>query len=409
MAYVALGANYASLFEPARADDSIRKAYELRGRTSEREKLNISSFYDTLVTGNLEATRTAFELFAQTYSRDGDPHNSLSVIYRQLGEYEKALSAIQAAPNNGDAIVYVNLAVAYLGLNRLDEAKATAQEAHAHNLDSPSLHSILYEVDFLQHDAAGMQREAAGLVGAPGSDNGFYLESNTASYVGEFAKARELRRRAADLAQRADQKETAAELISWGSIRDVLVGYIAFAEQEAQTALALSNGKDVEGYSAIALGRAGDSARAARLAGELGKGFPEDTIVQFYYLTMILAASALRSGDGAKAVETLAAAAPYELGDGSLYPAYLRGEVYLAAKQGVAAAAEFQKIIDYPGVVVNEPIGALAHLGLGRAYALAGDSAKAKTAYQDFLAQWKNADPDVPILIQAKAEYAKLQ
>ena len=188
------------------------------------------------------------------------------------------------------------------------------------------------------------------------------------------------------------------------------MGDRALAKQDAKDALALADSKTADAFSAVALGLSGDSAQATRLASDLAKRFPEDTIVRSEYLPMIRASVYLREGDARMAIETLEAAAPYELGrDTSLDPIYLRGEAYLAAKEASAARSEFQKILNYPGVVANEPIGALAHLGLGRAYALAGDSAKAKTSYQDFFALWKNADPDIPILIQAKAEYAKLK
>jgi hypothetical protein len=298
-----------------------------------------------------------------------------------------------------------------MSLNRLDEAKATAREAQAHNLDGPSVHLNLYGVDFLQHDAAGMERETAALMGKPGwEDVMLYSEADTAAYGGEFAKARKLTERAADSAQRADDKEQAAGYNAGAAVREALVGNMALAKQDAQAALALATGKDVEGYSAIALGLAGDSAQAEHLAYDLGKRFLEDTFVQTQYLPMIHAA--LESGDAGKAVEALTAAAPYEMGAQTklpLCPVYLRGDAYLALKQGAAAAGEFQKILDHPGVVGNNVMGALAHLGLGRAHALAGDNAKAKTAYQDFFALWKNADPDIPILQQANAEYAKLK
>jgi eukaryotic-like serine/threonine-protein kinase len=418
MAYAWMGTSYRDLGEGARAAENMRKAYELRGRTSEGEKLIISSSYEQLVTGNLEAARTAVELRAQTYPRDDRAQNNSHFIYLELGENEKSLAAVQQAVklNPGSGNNYANLVWAYQILNRLDEARATAQEAQARNLDGPFLQQILYYVDFLQHDAPSMERVAAGLMGKPGwEDVILYLESDTAAYAGEFAKARELTRRAVDSAQRADRKEPAAGYKAEAAVREATVDNMAVAKQGAQAALALANGKDVEAYSAIALGLAGDSAQAARLAGDLAKRFPEDTIVRFQYLPMIHAAVALRSSDSGKVVEALVSAAPYELGQDSLfftfalYPIYLRGEAYLAAKQGAAAGAEFQKILDHPGVVINEVIGALAHLGLGRAYTLAGDNAKARTAYQDFFALWKNADPDIPILQQAKAEYAKLK
>ena len=218
----------------------------------------------------------------------------------------------------------------YLQVNRLDEVTATAREAQAHNLDSPLIHFNLYSVDFLQHDAAGMEREAAALMGKAGfEDLMLDTESNTAAYGGQFAKARELTRRASDSAQRADQKETAAAYEAEGAAREVLVGYMGPAKQQAQGALALSDGRNVEAISAIALGLAGDGPQATRLAADLAKRFPEDTIVQFEYLPMIHAAAALQSGNATKAIEALAPAAPYELGSiggVTLYPVYLRGE-----------------------------------------------------------------------------------
>jgi eukaryotic-like serine/threonine-protein kinase len=410
-AYVMLGTAYSNLGENARAAESIRKAYELRVRTSELEKLYISAAYEDLVTGNLEAARTAFELRARTYPSVIVP----GTIYFELGAHEKGLPAAQESVrlDPGSGVAYGNLVFAYLSLNRLDEAKAVGQEAQARNVDAPNIHINLYMVNFIQHNTAGMEREASRQTAIPGLEGGvLYRESNTAAFGGELAKARELTRRATDSAQRASRKEAAAGYRAEGAVYEALVGNLDLAKQDAQAALALANGRDDEGISAIALGLAGDSVQAARLASDLAKRFPQDTIVQSQYLPMIHAVIALRSGDAGKAVEALAAAAPYELGRGTnllLYPVYLRGEAYLAAQQGEAAVVEFQKVLDHPGVVVNEPIGALAHLGLGRAHALAGNNAKAKTAYQDFFALWKNADPDIPILKQAKAEYAKLR
>jgi len=418
MAYARLGTNYANLGQTARAAENTRKAYDLRERVSEREKLYITSHYEHFVTGNLEAARKAYELWAQTYPRDGGPPGNLAVIYGALGDYDKALAASQEALklNPGSGLSYTNLVAGYLNANRLDEARATVQEAQVHNLDNPANHLILYGVDFLQHDAAGMEREAAGVMGKPGfEDVMLYGESDTAAYAGQFAKARELTRRAYESAQRADEKETAAGYEAGAAVRDALVGNMSQAKQQAQAALALSTGRDVEAISAIALGLAGDAAQATRLAADLVKRFPEDTIVQSNYLPTIRAATALQGGSASKAIEALVPVAPYELGSPAqtltfaLYPVYLRGEAYLAAHQGSAALAEFQKILEHPGVVGNEPIGALAHLGLARAYALSGENVKSRTAYQDFLKLWKDADPDIPILIAAKAEYAKLK
>jgi serine/threonine protein kinase/tetratricopeptide (TPR) repeat protein len=418
MAYARLGSSYGNLGETARSAENARQAYELRQRVSEREKFYIASHYENYVAGDLESARKTCELWAQTYPRDDIPPGSLGVIYGTLGDYAKSLAAAQQSltlnPASGNG--YANLVNSYLVVDRLDEAKATAQEAQAHNLDSPLIHLSLYSIDFLQHDAAGMEREAAAVMGKPGfEDVLLYNESDTAAYSGQFSKARELTRRASVSAQHADEKETAAAYESESAVREALVGNLNPARQQAQSALGLSTGRDVEALSAIALSLAGDASHATRLADDLAKRFPQDTVVQFGYLAMIRAASALRAGKPAHAIEALAPALPYELGSPaqaltfSLYPAYMRGEAYVAAHQSSVAAAEFQKIVDHPGVAQNEPIAALAHLGLARAYTLFGDPAKAKTAYQDFLAIWKNADPDIPIIKQAKTEYARLQ
>ncbi len=430
MAYAWLGINYSDLGESGRAAENIGRAYELRERTSEREKFFISSLYDEGVTGNLAAARAHCQLWSETYPRDDFPETSLTVIYSALGEYEKNLTAARAAIglNTGSAIAYGNLAEAYLRLDRLEEARATAREALARSLDGRLIHFDLYLVDFLAQDAAGMEREAAGMMGKPGWEDAIlHLESSTTAYAGKFSKARELTGQAVDSAQRKNQKETAAIYQAKAAVQEALVGNLAVAKQQAEAALALASSKDVQGASAIALVLAGDSARASLLAGDLERRFPEDTMVRFQYLPMIHAASALRGGNASMGVDALAAATPYDLGQGArlpLYSAYLRGQAYLAAGQGhnvlhlftrtspalgSAAGAEFQKILDHPGVVANEPIGALAHLGLARVYASAGDNAKAKTAYQDFFTLWKDADPEVPILQQAKAEFAKLK
>jgi serine/threonine protein kinase/tetratricopeptide (TPR) repeat protein len=418
MAYLRLGQSYQPLSELARAAESTRKAYELRGRTSEREKLEISSFYETIVTGNLEAARTSYELFAQTYPRDEDPQVFLWVTYFALGDYDRAHLAAQQAVNLNSASSnnYVSLIYADQWLGRLDEAKAAAQEARGKHVDSPWFPLGLYNVDFLAHDSAGMEREAANAIGKPGVDDQIlFLESETAADGGEFSKSRELSRRAADSAQRAGEEEAAAEYLGHAAVREALVGNMDWAKQDAKAAMMRANSRQGNAFSAIALALAGDSAQAGQLSDDLRKNFPADTIVQYDYLPMIRAATALRGGNAARAVEALAEAQPYELGHTNtsltfaLYPVYLRGIAYLAEKQGVSAAREFQKIVDHAGVVGNEPIGALARLGLGRAYALSGDTAKSKTAYQDFFTLWKNADPDVPIYKEAKAAYAKIQ
>jgi eukaryotic-like serine/threonine-protein kinase len=305
------------------------------------------------------------------------------------------------------------MAWGYLYTGRLDEATAIVHEAQARNLTSLYMPLALYQVDFLRHDAVAMKREAADLMGKPGfEDLALYYESETSAYSGRLSQAREFTRRAVEFAQRADKKAAAAAVEAVAALRETLVGNATLAKKQAQTAMAISKPRDGEAVAALAFGLAGDFGQAQRLADDLSKRFPEDTIVQFTYLPSI---RAINDRDPEKAIEALAAAAPYELAGTSesvnfcMYPVYLRGNAYLAAKQGAAAAAEFQKIIDHPGRVGNELIGALAHLQLGRAYAMQGETTKARAAYNEFLTLWKDADAAIPILTQAKAEYAQLQ
>jgi eukaryotic-like serine/threonine-protein kinase len=418
MAYARLGTLLVDSGETVQGEENIRKAYGLRNHVSEWEKFYIATHYEDMVTGNLEAARKTYELWAQVYPRNRIPLGNLGIIYVYLGDFDKVLAVSREEMQlvHGGGMGYGNLTDAYLFQNLLEEAKATAQEAHAHHVDQPSTHLSLYQVAFLQHDEAGMEREAAELIDKPGwEDVILHSQSQTAAYSGRFGKARELTRRAVDSARGADKHQAAATYDGEAAVREALAGNVALAKRQAQAALALSDGRQVTALAALALALAGDSNNAKRLADILGKHYPEDTIVQSNSLPTIRAAVALQSLKPAEAIETLTAAAPHELGltdlsvGFSLYPVYLRGQAYLAAKRGFAAATEFQKILDHPGVVQNEPIGALAHLGLGRAYVLTGNTSKARSAYQDFLVLWKDADPDIPILKQSKAECARLE
>jgi hypothetical protein len=301
----------------------------------------------------------------------------------------------------------------YLG--QYDQAKAAAEQSRAKKLNSPWYPLILYVVDFLQNNPAGMAQQAAATQGTPGvEDQMFFVESETAADHGQFRQARELAGRAADSARRAQENETAAEYEGHNAVREALVGLSDYAKADAQTALSAIKGKHGEGFSAIAYALAGDIADASRAIDDLTKRFPQNTVVQTRYLPMARSALALNSGNAQAALDALSAATPYELGHTNedftfaLYPIYFRGQAYLAARNGAAAASEFQKILDHAGVVGNEPIGPLAHLGLGRACCLTGNMAKAKAEYQDFLALWRDADANIPLLTQAKTEYAKL-
>jgi len=418
MAYLLLAESYQPQGELALAAENTRKAYDLRERTSDHEKLSIEVFYEIVVMGNLETARRSCELIAQTYPHDESVQIYLWYIYLICGDYARADAAAKRAfeinPDSSNNYVSLMYCDQYLG--RLDQAKAAAEQSRAKKLNSPWYPLILYVVDFLQNDPAGMAQQAAATVGIPGvEDQMFFVESDTAADHGKFGQARELARRAADSARRAQENETAAEYAGHNSVREALVGLAEVAKEDAQSALKSIKGKHGEGFSAIAFALAGDMTDANRAIEDLTKRFPQDTVVQTRYLPMARSALALNSGNAQAALDALTAAAPYELGHTNedftfaVYPVYFRGQAYLAEKNGDAAAAEFQKILDHAGVVGNEPIGALAHLGLGRAYSLSGNTVKAKTEYQDFLTLWKDADPDIPLLTQARAEYAKLQ
>ena len=386
---------------------------------SEREKFYIESHYYDLVTGDLEKARQAYELWAQTYPRDDVPSGNLADNYAILGQFDKALAGYREVLqlNPSSRLGYAALAGSYLYLNHPEEVRTTTEEAQAKNLDSPSLHFYLYQFAFLQNDVAGMAQQVAWGAGKPGLEDVLLAyEADTAAYSGRLGKAREFCRRAVASSQRAEQKETAAGYEADSARREALFGNAVEARQRAAAALGLSTGRDVQAGATLALALAGDEVRAQALADDLAKRFPEDTVVQFNYLPTIHGQLAFSRNDHSRAIAALQSAASYELGipgnsafTAAVFPVYVRGEAYLEAHQGSEAAAEFQKILDHRGIVFNEPIGALAHLQLGRAYAMAGDTTKAKSAYQDFFTLWRDADPDIPILKEAKAEYAKLQ
>jgi tetratricopeptide (TPR) repeat protein len=420
MAYGILGTTYHNLGEITLAAENTRKAYELRSRVSEWEKFYIESHYYHFVTGDLEKARQVYELWSQIYPREWVAHNNLGEIYKALGHYDKALAETREATRISplDGINFGNLMFGYVHANRLDQARAAADEAFKKSLDIPQLHFGLYQVAFLKNDQRGMSEQVAWASGKPGKENiMLYMEAGTAAYAGKLIAARELSRRAANSAGLANEKELVAGYQSGEALWEALFGNGSQAQKQVVGTLAHSKGRDAQFTAALALAMSGDVANAGAVTADLEKRFPEDTVVRFNYLPTLRAQLALNvPKNGLKAVETLAAASPYELGVPggdtfctSLYPVYVRGEAFLAVRLGPQAAAEFQKILDWPGVVFNEPLGALAHLGLARAYALQGDTSKEKSAYQKFLTLWKDADPDIPILKQAKAEYDKVR
>jgi tetratricopeptide (TPR) repeat protein len=418
-AYSGLSASYIDLGERSLAVANAKKAYELRERASELEKLGIESSYDWLVTGDLEKVRQVYELFVQTYPRDANAHFNLGNVYDNLGQYEQGLEQAReslrlepTSPLNHAYLVY-----SYLVLNRLSEAQVAAKEALAKYPDLLPLHGDLYVLAFLENDSTGMAQELAWATRNKGIDDALLgFQASLSAYSGRLAKARERSRRAVASAEEAKERETAASHDANSALREALFGNRREARLLSAAALQRSGGRDVQYAAALAFAMAADSAKSQSLADELATLFPEDTIVRRNYLPTLRAQLALNHKDGAKAIDTLRVASPYELMTPAnptllleMYPVFVRGQAYLQTHQGREAAAEFQKILEHRGIVNLVPIGALARLGIARAYAVQGDTVKAKAAYQDFLTLWKDADPGIPILLAAKAEYAKLR
>jgi serine/threonine protein kinase/tetratricopeptide (TPR) repeat protein len=417
MAHSWISTVYFDLNEVGRAAEYARKAYALREKASERERFSIEGNYHSYATGELEKAAQTYELWQQTYPREDLPYMMLGFVSATLGNWEKALEewreALRLEPNT--ALHYYLLGVAYMSFNRLDEAEAVYKQSEERKLESEDLLEGRYWLAFLKGDTAQMAQLASAAMGKPGlEDLLLAMQADTEGWYGKLKNAHELTGRAMDSATHNNAKESAAGYQAAAALREVESGNRKQARAEAHAALKLAPNRDVQAIVALALARAGDTAGAERLAGELDKNFPMDTLVQRYWLPTIRAGVALERQDPNRAIELLKVASTIELSSITpaltifLCPVYLRGEAYVMLHDGNRAAAEFQKFIDRRGVVMNFPWGALARLGLARAYAFEGDTAKARAAYQDFLALWKDADPDIPILKEAKAEYAKL-
>jgi serine/threonine protein kinase len=421
VAYAWLGVWHTSIGEPSIAADYTRKAYELRERASEPERYFVSAIYYKEVPGNLEKAEQTCRLWMQAYPRSEMPHIYLSgAIYPAMGRYDEVISeareAIRLKPDY--PVPYVFLMDGYMALNRFDEANSVYRQAIERKMYHHYYPASLYHLAFLQNDAAGMKQQVTVSAGQLGVENTLLAyEADSAAYYGQLRESEELTRRAIDSAERAEEKEISANYSATSGLREALFGNAVEARRRASLAVARSSGVDVQYASALALAYAGDTGRAQSLTEELNKRFPEATTVQFNYLPTVRAKLALDRGNPSAALEMLRAALPSELGQttfsgeyawNGLYPVFVRGEAYLSAHQGSNAAAEFQEILDHRGIVWNSPLGALAHLQIGRAYALSGDKIKAKSAYEDFFTLWKDADPDVPILKSARAEYDKL-
>jgi serine/threonine protein kinase/tetratricopeptide (TPR) repeat protein len=415
MAYCAIAVEYSNLGRADLAAENARKAYDMRDRVSERERYRISAFYFQNDTGEVEKATEAYELWAKSYPRDSIPHGNLAVIYSALGQFDKAITEVETQQRLEPNIVgYGNLATNYINVNRLKEARQTLQEAQQKNFDGFFIRSNLYALAFLSGDSAEMERQVAWAAGRPGEEDQMLdVHADTQAFYGRLEKARDLARRASDSAVRADAKETGAQWLAFQAVREAEFGNLAAARQGVARALALAPGRDVKVLSAMALARAGETSQSQAILEGLKKSEPSNTYLKVYWFPVIEAGIELAHQAPDRAIIALEPALPYELGGPppgvSMYPAYMRGLAYLAQKNGPAAAAEFQKFIDHSAVVQNFLTGSLARLQLARAYVVSGDTAKAKAGYQNFFTLWKDADSDIPILNEAKAEYAKLQ
>jgi serine/threonine protein kinase/predicted Zn-dependent protease len=415
MAYATLGVVYGNLSRTKQQQENLSKAFELKDRASEREKLYISAHYYSEGTGEIDKAVAMYEQWKQTYPRETVPWDNLALLYRIAGQPEKALAnaseAMRLDPK--DIFSFSNLSDAYQSLGRYDEATAILAQATAQGLGSPSDAFSIYTMAFARGDKAGMQRALDLAKGPSVEPIMLMIEGMGQCSLGKIQSARQSFAQGIVLAQKSGLKELAAGLRQTDSSCLAEVGYTALARQAALEALAGSNDRDARVAGAYGLARVGDASGSQKLIDGLSKEFPTDTLVNSVWLPVARASNQIKANQAAQAVSNLEAAIPYELGgppNGAVYwPMYVRGEAYLSLHDGAKAAAEYQKILDHGGIAPSMPLYTLARLGLGRAYAAQGDKVKAKQSYQDFFAAWKDADPDVPILKEAKDEYAKLQ
>jgi eukaryotic-like serine/threonine-protein kinase len=430
MAYLGTAETYSNMNQGERATEYFTKAFQLRDHADAREKLEIESNYYAYVTGELEKAAQTYQITIESYPKSPAPYGNLSYVYSQHGQYAKALDlarqVLKVWPSFGGE-AYQGIAENLLPLQRFEEAHQILQTAVDHKLDTDGVHKDLYALGFVENNSHAMAEQLGWLESKPEYANlGLSLESDAEAYAGRLGKARDLTSRAAESAVRTDSKEAAALAWDNAALREALFRNMAQARQFAAKALGIAPASQhVQIYSALAFALAGDKARAESLKQDLGRRFPLDSQVQTVWLPTIEAQLALTKGNSAAAIERLQTVAPVELGAipfstsiSCLFPVYVRGQAYLASGEGIAAAGEFQKILDHNGMVWNCPTGALARVGLARANVLqtrsnqgvAADASRtrARSTYQDFLMLWKDADPDIPVLRQAKAEFATL-
>ena len=410
LAYAQLGTVHYNLGENKISNENTKKAFELRERVSERERFYITTHYYDFATGESDKALAEYERFHQIYPRDGVPPNNISQLYAQMGQREKALQwaqlNMQLTPDSANS--YANLAGSYMGLNRFAEAKTICEKAVVAKLDVPIIHGFLMAIAHNQNDGAAFQRQTAWFADKPSETEIGYWETDT-GYAGKVGELRKLVHGSAEAKRSLGFNEGAAALVALEAVFEAEIGNLPQARAQAAAALPISDGFYPASSAAIALALAGDGTRAEKIAQDLSQRYPLSTWAKSVFVPLIRASAELSRNNPARAIEQLQPVSAYEFGiiAGDI-PAYVRGLAYLRLSNGGAAAAEFQKILNYRGNPL-EPRNALSQLGLARAYALSADTAKSRTAYQDFFAIWKDADPDIPILKQAKAEYAKLQ
>ncbi|MGA9567346.1 MAG: hypothetical protein WBS19_17610, partial [Candidatus Korobacteraceae bacterium] len=414
MAYAHLSVAYDNLLQPSLSAANSTKAFELRDRTTEKEKLYISSHYYRQVTGDLPKAIEALTVLAHIYPREAVTHTNLCAVYSYIGKYREALAesleSLRLNPSNGGS--YAVCATLYCYLDRLDKMRDTLHDAETRGLASDYLPQASYLLGFFANDSAEMKKKLASSLGTPGvQEPMLQLQSDTEAYLGRMGEARTYTKRAVDAARQSSNTEEAAQFELIGSLHESEVGYQQQGLQAAR-AVGATDG-ETQILHAMALARAGDGSHAQSIADALERQYPSNTTVLYYWLPAIRSAIELDGGNPARAIMLLQPAEQYELGTpspffGPMYPIYLRGIAYLKLGQGHEAAQEFEKILAHRGIGQNFVTSALSQLQLARALAMTGDRANARHAYETFLGTWKDADPAVPVFVQAKAEYAKL-
>ena len=416
MAYLALGIVYWDLDEAEKGRLNLEKAFALRDRVSVLESFDIGAAYHDVVTGDLTRADEIYNMWAQTYPHDRIPLDGLGNNYLFRGQFPDALEVLLRERNvaGGNFYNYINLSIAYLCLDRYEAARNVIRDGLARNMYPEVGHAVLYRIDFVEHNEAGLREDLDWAAGKTSEDQFVLAQADTEAYSGRRQRAWMLARKAIALAERENETEVAATNMAHASLNEAELGNSAHAGQIATAAVGQGPFRDAKVIAALALARAGYAKRAQTMANELARTYPSNTILNYYWLPCVRAAAELSMGHPNLAIETLEVTRPYELGvplpigPGTLYPAYLRGEAYLIRQETGNAVTEFQKLINHPGIIANFPLGALAHLQLARAYAEQRDPVQARQEYQKFLTLWEDADSDLPQLNKAKVEYSRL-